>query len=299
MSGVQDGVITASADGSSLSNPGPAGWAWYIDEQNWAAGGWPRGTNNQGELKAVADLLASTAHTGRPLLILCDSQYVINSVTKWLPGWKRRGWRRSDGGPVLNRELLEAIDQAIQGREVSFEWVKGHAGHELNEAADLRAHAAALAFQQGLPPDRGPGFTLTAAGPRPAPTAGEPALFELGQPAAAIDPEVATVLGLQRQLLDPAVRANPARLAELLHPDYTEYSAAGRIRTRNRLLSLPDQEPGSIRLESMGASRLGPDAVLLRWRARSPLGDELRSSVWVRRGGDWRLLFGQGTPTPA
>lgn len=152
-------TITAAADGSALGNPGPAGWAWYVDDAQWRAGGWPRATNNQGELMAVIDLLQSTAdRAAEPLLILCDSQYVINSVTQWMPGWKRRGWRKSDGKPVLNRELLEALDAALVGRTVKFEWVKGHAGHPLNEAADERARAAATAFQRGTTPDAGPGI---------------------------------------------------------------------------------------------------------------------------------------------
>ena len=112
-------TITAAADGSALGNPGPAGWAWYIDDSQWRAGGWPRATNNQGELMAVVDLLHATAdQPDTPLVILCDSQYVINSVTQWMPGWKRRGWRKADGKPVLNRELLESLDEAISGRNV-------------------------------------------------------------------------------------------------------------------------------------------------------------------------------------
>ncbi len=105
-------TIVAAADGSALGNPGPAGWAWYVDDDTWAAGGWPHGTNNQGELMAVIDLLDSTAHLDDDLRILCDSQYVINAVTKWIPGWKARGWRKADGKPVLNRELLERLDRA-------------------------------------------------------------------------------------------------------------------------------------------------------------------------------------------
>ena len=83
-------VIIAAADGSSLSNPGPAGWAWFIDGDRWAAGGWKHGTNNMGELMAVLDLLDATADAGDDLLVYCDSQYVINALTKWLPTWKRR-----------------------------------------------------------------------------------------------------------------------------------------------------------------------------------------------------------------
>ncbi|MDN5686712.1 MAG: ribonuclease HI family protein [Brachybacterium sp.] len=156
-------TLTAAADGSALGNPGPAGWAWYIDENTWRAGGWPHGTNNMGELKAVLDLLEATAvDADQHLLILCDSQYVINSVTTWMPGWKRKGWRKKDGKPVLNVELLKDIDRALAGRSVEFEWVKGHSGHALNEAADQRANAAATAFSKKQDPQVGPGYSAAA-----------------------------------------------------------------------------------------------------------------------------------------
>ncbi|UQN29625.1 ribonuclease HI family protein [Brachybacterium kimchii] len=152
-------TITAAADGSALGNPGPAGWAWYIDDQTWRAGGWPHGTNNMGELKAVLDLLEATAvDADQHLHVLCDSQYVINSVTKWMPGWKRKGWRKKDGKPVMNVDLLKAIDRALAGRSVEFEWVKGHAGHRMNEAADRRANGAAVAFSKKQDPEVGPGY---------------------------------------------------------------------------------------------------------------------------------------------
>ena len=151
-------TITAAADGSALGNPGPAGWAWYVDDEHWAAGGWAHATNNQGELKAVLELFRATAHLDDDLLVLCDSQYVINSVTKWMPGWKRKGWRKGDGKPVLNVELLKEIDAEIQGRRYRFEWVKGHANHPLNEAADVRARAVATAFQSRSPIPGGPGW---------------------------------------------------------------------------------------------------------------------------------------------
>jgi len=163
--------IIAAADGSALGNPGPAGWAWYIDDDHWASGGWAHGTNNMGELKAVLDLFEATA--SRPeakLRVYCDSQYVINSLTKWMPGWKKKGWKKSDGKPVLNRDLLEALDQALTGRDYEFIWVKGHAGHELNEKADSLANGAARAYQEGREPAHGPGFGAAA---EPA-TAAEP-----------------------------------------------------------------------------------------------------------------------------
>ncbi|OFJ97983.1 ribonuclease H [Rothia sp. HMSC065C12] len=163
--------IIAAADGSALGNPGPAGWAWYIDDDHWASGGWAHGTNNMGELKAVLDLFEATA--SRPeakLRVYCDSQYVINSLTKWMPGWKKKGWKKSDGKPVLNRDLLEALDQALTGRDYEFIWVKGHAGHALNEKADSLANGAARAYQEGREPAHGPGFGAAA---EPA-TAAEP-----------------------------------------------------------------------------------------------------------------------------
>ncbi|WP_105566464.1 ribonuclease H family protein [Microbacterium halophytorum] len=151
-------TIIAAADGSALGNPGPMGWAWYIDDTSWAAGGAPHGTNNQGELTAVLELLRATKHTGEAMVVHCDSKYVIDSVTKWMRGWKRKGWRKADGKPVLNREIMEALDAELAGRDVRFEWVKGHAGHPLNEAADVRANGAAQAFQRRSPVAEGPGF---------------------------------------------------------------------------------------------------------------------------------------------
>lgn len=154
--------IVAAADGSALGNPGPAGWAWYVDETCWAAGGWPESTNNRGELTAVLELLRATALAGlvgEELHIQADSQYVINSLTKWRHGWKKRGWRKADGKPVLNGDLMKALDIALEGRVVTFEWVRGHSGHPANERADDLARAAATAYQQRHQPDAGPGWT--------------------------------------------------------------------------------------------------------------------------------------------
>jgi ribonuclease HI len=178
-------TIIAAADGSALGNPGPAGWAWYVDDDCWAAGGWAHGTNNMGELTGVLDLLQQTAHLDEDLLIYCDSTYVINSVTKWMVGWKRRGWKKGDGKPVLNVEIMKAIDAAMQGRRVRFEWVKGHTGHELNEAADRLANAAALSWREGKAPDPGPGFAgagVAHPDARPGQVVEEPDLFSFAEP---------------------------------------------------------------------------------------------------------------------
>ena len=159
-------TITAAADGSSLGNPGPAGWAWYVDEDTWDAGGWPQGTNNLGELTAILRLLQATAETGEELHILADSQYAINVVSKWRHGWKKRGWTKADKKPIKNLELIQEIDRAMEGRRVTFEWVKGHAGHRMNERADDLARGCAEAYQAGRTPEPGPGFGGVARGSR-------------------------------------------------------------------------------------------------------------------------------------
>ena len=158
-------TITAAVDGSSLGNPGPAGWAWVISEDCWDAGGWPSGTNNLGELNAVLELLNATAQAGladEDLHILADSQYAINVISKWSPGWKKRGWVKADKKPIKNLELIQEIDRAMQGRIITFEWVKGHAGHPLNERADDAARSCAEAYRDGRDIPTGPGFASPA-----------------------------------------------------------------------------------------------------------------------------------------
>jgi ribonuclease HI len=174
-------TIIAAADGSALGNPGPAGWAWYVDDACWAAGGWAHGTNNKAELTAVLDLLQQTAHLPDDLLVYCDSTYVINSITKWMAGWKRRGWKKGDGKAVLNVEIMKALDEAMSGRSVRFAWVKGHSGHPLNEAADRLANGAAASWKTSVVPQPGPGFPGAVVrrhpGARTVPVLEEPDLF--------------------------------------------------------------------------------------------------------------------------
>ena len=147
-----DKNLVVSTDGSALSNPnGPMGWAWADHEGGDAdAGGASNGTNQIGELCAV--LQALRAHPGEcPLVIQTDSQYAINCSTTWVPGWKKKGWKNSQGKPVKNRPLIEAIDQEIQARpgSVSFVWVKGHAGDTFNEKVDTLARGYATAAGKG------------------------------------------------------------------------------------------------------------------------------------------------------
>lgn len=306
-------TIIAAADGSALGNPGPAGWAWYIDDDRWAAGGWPHGTNNMGELTAVLDLLRQTAHLDDDVLIFCDSRYVINSITQWMPGWKRNGWRKKDRKPVLNLELMKSLDAAMAGRRVSFEWVKGHAGHPLNEAADRLANAAAVAWQNGGPPAAGPGIAGSSPSASVSPGPGSEAKQEPAEagneldlfsdlPAterahlAPLDPtstDEQIVLALERSLLTDEVRGDPAEVAALLHPDWQEIGASGRLWSRADMLAEIGPLPPTT-LEVLSLTRVAADAVLLVWRSASDRGTALRSSLWIRSRGRWRQRFHQG-----
>ncbi|AAO44336.1 ribonuclease H [Tropheryma whipplei] len=151
--------IIAATDGSSLANPGPSGWAWYVDENTWDSGGWDIATNNIAELTAVRELLIATRHTDRPILILSDSKYVINSLTKWVYSWKMRKWRKADGKPVLNQEIIQEIDSLMENRNIRMSWVNAHTGHPLNEAADSLARQAANNFSTRSAHIPGPGWT--------------------------------------------------------------------------------------------------------------------------------------------
>ncbi|GHD02395.1 RNase H family protein [Zhihengliuella salsuginis] len=309
-------TITAAADGSALGNPGPAGWAWYIDDANWRAGGWDHGTNNMGELMAVLDLLHCTAHRpDEPLHILCDSQYVINSVTKWMPGWKKKGWKKKDGKPVLNVELLKQIDAALIGRTYEFEWVKGHAGHDLNEAADDRARAAATAHQRGLAPEAGPGLaggpapvaaasTTTAPAPAPASPAGpapaEPDLFtsfEDVQESGTGEAKLDAVVTLERELLEPEVRADASAVSYLLHADFRQIGSRGHVHDRDTAISVLEETASAPAgtFELLDAAAVD-DAVMITYRLSGTGYASVVGSLWVQAEGRWRLRFRQSTP---
>ncbi len=290
-------TLIAAADGSALGNPGPSGWAWYVDDDCWASGGWAHGTNNMGELTAVLDLLQQTAGVDDDLHVFCDSTYAINAITKWMAGWKRRGWKKGDGKPVANVEIMKALDAAMQGRRVHFEWVKGHTGHVLNEKADELANAAARAFQEHATPDPGPGFrgdrsahafTVTAS-PEP-----DPDLFSLAEEPVETDEEL--VVRLERALLTDEVRGDRAAVAALLDPAWEEIGRSGKRWSREEMLAAIGPLDERVELEVLAVDRVGQDTMLLVWRAVGTSGETtLRSSLWVRSGQRWLQRFHQGT----
>ncbi|WP_082092139.1 ribonuclease H family protein [Demequina pelophila] len=140
--------VVVATDGACLGNPGPAGWAWVREDGAWRSGALARSTNNVGELLAVLDALREHARVPR-LELLVDSQYVINTYTKWMDGHRRRGWKTSSGSPTKNADILQDLIDVRDARKAAglppatLTWVRGHDGHVLNEWADDRASAAA------------------------------------------------------------------------------------------------------------------------------------------------------------
>lgn len=129
-------------DGSCLGNPGPGGWAYVVDGGPWACGFEPSTTNQRMEVVAAAQ---AVENLDGPLRIVSDSTYVVKCFTdEWWKGWHRRNWLNTAKKPVANRDLWEPFIEAVLARgDVTFEWVKGHAGQRLNSAADaLAVHAA-------------------------------------------------------------------------------------------------------------------------------------------------------------
>jgi ribonuclease HI len=134
--------VAAFTDGACRGNPGPGGWGAVLrfgSLEKELCGGEPQTTNNRMEMTAAIRALESLRERCR-VQVFTDSVYLKNGITEWLPNWQRRGWRTADRKPVKNQDLWEAL-AALTGRhEVSWHWVKGHAGHPENERADALAN---------------------------------------------------------------------------------------------------------------------------------------------------------------
>ena len=131
-------------DGACSGNPGPGGWGAILryGEHEKELNGWAKDTtNNRMELTAAIEALNALK---RPMTVTLttDSVYVKDGITKWLEGWKKKGWKTAAKKPVKNKELWEALDAAASKHKVTWKWIKGHAGHEENERADALARAA-------------------------------------------------------------------------------------------------------------------------------------------------------------
>ncbi len=137
-----DDEVKIYADGACRGNPGPGGWGALLrtgTRERTLHGGEPATTNNRMELTAVIRALESLTRHCR-VQLYTDSQYVQKGITQWIHDWKRRGWRTAGKQPVKNVDLWQQLEALASAHEVSWHWVKGHAGHDGNERADALAN---------------------------------------------------------------------------------------------------------------------------------------------------------------
>ena len=133
--------VVIYTDGACSRNPGPGGWGVVLrwnGTQKELHGGEPETTNNRMELTAAIQALEALNRPSR-VRLHTDSTYLLDGITKWIAGWQRNGWRTSAKKPVKNEDLWRRLVEAMNGHEVSWLWVKGHAGDEGNERADALA----------------------------------------------------------------------------------------------------------------------------------------------------------------
>ncbi len=131
-------------DGACSGNPGPGGWGAllrYKGVEKELAGAEPRTTNNRMEMMAAIAALETLKRPAR-VRLHTDSTYLKDGITKWIHAWKARGWKTAAKKPVKNQDLWQRLEAALECHEVTWLWVKGHAGHPENERADALARAA-------------------------------------------------------------------------------------------------------------------------------------------------------------
>ncbi|MBO9472985.1 MULTISPECIES: ribonuclease HI [unclassified Shimia] len=147
--------LIAYTDGACSGNPGPGGWGVLLQAKDGEtviksrdlSGGAPETTNNKMELMA-AIMALETLERASTITVVTDSTYVKNGVTGWIFGWKKNGWKTSAKKPVKNVELWQRLDAAQARHQVTWEWVKGHAGHPENERADELAREGMAPFKK-------------------------------------------------------------------------------------------------------------------------------------------------------
>lgn len=147
--------VTVYIDGACWGNPGPGGWAALLrwnEQEKVLDGAASLTTNNRMELRAAIAALQALKRPCR-VDIYTDSQYLQRGITEWLPVWQRNGWRTSRRGAVKNRDLWQALMEAMAPHEVHWHWLRGHAGHPDNERVDRLAHQAVREQATGAEPD--------------------------------------------------------------------------------------------------------------------------------------------------
>ena len=136
-------------DGACSGNPGPGGWGAvlrYKESEKELSGGERATTNNRMEMMAAIMALEALKRPSK-VDLYTDSSYLRDGIMKWIHGWKRNGWKTADKKPVKNVDLWQRLELAIERHDVSWHWVRGHAGHPENERADLLARAACAAVR--------------------------------------------------------------------------------------------------------------------------------------------------------
>ena len=142
----QKPVVEAYTDGACSGNPGPGGWGVLLrmdGHEKELCGGERHTTNQQMELQAAVEALRALTRPCR-ITIISDSKYVVQGMTEWIHNWKKKGWKTAGKKPVSNLERWQALDALAARHDVTWQWIKGHAGHEGNERADALA-------RQGIP----------------------------------------------------------------------------------------------------------------------------------------------------
>jgi len=135
--------ILIYTDGACRGNPGPGGWGavlQFADKEKRLYGGEWETTNNRMELTAVIRALECLKDNQWPVRVVTDSKYVLQGITEWIKGWKKKGWRTASKKPVMNAELWQELDALVERFDIQWEWVKGHSGHPGNELADELAN---------------------------------------------------------------------------------------------------------------------------------------------------------------
>jgi len=131
-------VIEIYTDGACRGNPGPGGWGALLisgKHQRTMHGGDPETTNNRMELTAAIEALNALKGHSR-VILYTDSKYVMDGINEWMPNWIKRGWKTAAKKPVKNKDLWQALDEAVGRHEIDWRWVKGHDGNPGNEMAD-------------------------------------------------------------------------------------------------------------------------------------------------------------------
>ena len=143
-------LVEIFTDGACKGNPGPGGWGALLrsgTHEKELSGGEALTTNNRMELMAAIEALKALKKPSR-VVLSTDSVYVRDGITRWIHGWQRNGWQTSAKKPVKNSDLWIALLEAVKPHRVTWEWVKGHAGHPENERADKLASDEALKFRR-------------------------------------------------------------------------------------------------------------------------------------------------------